>query len=170
MMSAPDDTAFARLYETYIDGVFNYCLFHTGDVAAAEDLAADTFTRAWAARDRYQSGKGEFSTWLFTIARNAVMDWHRQRTRHPIFALDPSMPDGGDPLEIQVEARARYDQLLLLVQTLPSAERELIALKFGAGMTNRAIARLLNRSESGIGTALYVVMRKLRAELKVPDG
>lgn len=169
MNSALSDAAFSRLYETYLDGVFNYCLFSTNDAAVAEELAAEAFARAWAARGRYQPAKGEFSTWLFAIARRAVVDWQRQRARHPLAALDSTTPDGGDPPDLQAEANARHDRLRLLVQSLPPAEQELVALKFGAGMTNRAIARIVGRSESAIGTALYKIMGKLRANWKVTD-
>lgn len=169
MISTLDDAAFARLYETCLGGVFNYCLFCTGDTAVAEELAAEAFARAWTARGSYRHAKGEFSTWLFAIARRAVVDWQRQRTRHPLVALDPSAPDGDESPDMQAEVNVRHDQLRLLVQTLPPADQELVALKFGAGMTNRAIARVLNRSESAIGTALHKLMRKLREDWKVTD-
>jgi RNA polymerase sigma-70 factor, ECF subfamily len=168
-MSVLDDGAFARLYQSYLDAVFNFCLFQTGETATAEDLTAEAFARAWAARARYRREQGEFAAWLFTIARRVVIDWQRRRTRHPTIPLDARTPDAGDLPEVQAERNGHHERLRQLVQALSAGEQELIALKFGAGMTNREIARVLGRSETAIGTAVHQAMRKLRAEWKVRD-
>ena len=75
------EDAFAQLYQEHIDAVFNYCLYRVGDVMVAEDLTADIFERAWRARRRYNPRRAKFSTWLFTIARRRVIDWHRRQGR-----------------------------------------------------------------------------------------
>ncbi|MFQ5855406.1 MAG: RNA polymerase sigma factor [Anaerolineae bacterium] len=139
---------FAQLYREHTDAIFNYCLFRVGDRAVAEDLTADTFERAWQARHRYQSERADFTTWLFTIARHVVIDWQRRRSRRPVVALDERQPDR-DPLpEVQVVEAERRSRLRRLVQALDLHEQELIALKFGAGMTNRDIAQVAGKSET----------------------
>src|SRR5712664_1027925 len=85
-----DKDGFSGLYELHVAAVFNYCLFRTVDTATAEELTADAFTRAWAARAHYQPDRGDFTAWLFTIARRVVIDWQRRRYRRPIVALDPA--------------------------------------------------------------------------------
>lgn len=156
---------FANLYNTHLDAVFNYCLFRVRDRQTAEDLTADTFEKAWRARHQYQSGRAAFNTWLFTIARHVVTDWQRRQARRPLSRLWPWHVDGKSSPEAQVEETEQQVRLRKLVQTLPPHEQELIALKFGAGMNNREIAGILDKSESAIGSALHRTVKKLREQL-----
>lgn len=157
-----DADAFARLYQDHTAAVFNYCLYRVGDVQTAEDLTADTFERAWRARQRYNPRRAEFSTWLFVIARRVVADWLRRQRRRPTAVLDERLPspDPG-PEALAGEAHDRH-RLHQLVGSLSGDDRELLAYKFGAGMTNRQIARLMGKSETAIGSAVYRVVHRLR--------
>jgi RNA polymerase sigma-70 factor (ECF subfamily) len=159
-----DAEAFAELYRTHTYAVFNYCLFRVGDRVVAEDLTADTFERAWRARGSYRPDRAAFTTWVFSIARHAVTDWQRRRARRPLFKLNPEQPSEAPLLEAQVEESEQQTRLRRLVQTLAADEQELIALKFGAGMTNRHIAEVLDKSESAVGSAVYRIMQKLRVQ------
>ncbi len=162
--SIVDADAFADLYRAHTPAVFNYCLFRVGDRAVAEDLTADTFERAWRARRRYRSERAAFNTWLFTIARRVVIDWQRRRARRPLIALSDRQPGDSPPLESQFEESEQQAQLRRLVQSLKQPEQELIAFKFGAGMTNREIAPLIGKSETAVGSAIYRIMQKLRVQ------
>jgi RNA polymerase sigma-70 factor (ECF subfamily) len=169
ILSAPatvslDTEAFAELYRVHTYAVFNYCLFRVGDRAAAEDLTADTFERAWRARSRYRPDQAEFITWLFAIARHAVTDWQRRQARRPLFKLNPQQTSDAPSPETQVEESEDQANLRRLIQGLAAEEQELIALKFGAGMTNRQIAELSGKSETAVGSAVYRIMQKLRGQ------
>lgn len=158
---------FANLYEKHIGTVFNYCLFRVGDSATAEDLTAETFERAWRNRTRYRPEKACFTTWLYSIARHLIIDKQRQNQRHPVATLNERQLDVGPSIELQVEQNEKLVHLHNLVQSLDEYEQELIALKFGAGLTNKQIGQILNKSESAIGSALHRVMKKLRQDWNV---
>ncbi len=162
--SVVDADTFAALYRSYTYAVFNYCLFRVNDRAAAEDLAADTFERAWRARHRYRPERAAFSTWLFTIARRVVTDWQRRQARRPLFKLSPELPSPAPSPELKLEETEQQAYLRQLLKTLDPPDQELIALKFGAGMTNREIAQIIDKSETAVGSALYRIMQKLRAK------
>ncbi|HEX9925916.1 MAG TPA: sigma-70 family RNA polymerase sigma factor [Anaerolineae bacterium] len=155
---------FATLYREHTAAVFNYCLFRVGDRTTAEDLTADTFERAWRARRRYRPERAAFNTWLFTIARRVVTDWQRRQARRRWVGLSDDQPDGGPSPEAQIEETEQQARLRRLVRSLDQSEQELIALKFGAGMTNRDIAPVLGKTETAVGSAVYRVMQKLRAQ------
>lgn len=159
-----DAEVFAELYRTHTFAVFNYCLFRVSDRVAAEDLTADTFERAWRARGSYRPDRAVFTTWLFSIARHAVTDWQRRRARRPLLKLSLDQPSEMPLLEVQFEESEQQTRLRRLVQMLAADEQELIALKFGAGMTNRQIAEILNKSETAVGSAVYRIMQKLRGQ------
>lgn len=162
--STLDADAFADLYREHLAAVFNYCLFRVGDRAVAEDLTADTFERAWRARRRYRPERAAFSTWLFTVARRVVSNWLRWRARRRVIQLDDCLADSTPLPEAQLETAERQAHLRCLIRVLNAHEQELIALKFGAGLTNRRIAQLLGESETAIGSAVFRAMRKLRTQ------
>jgi RNA polymerase sigma-70 factor, ECF subfamily len=155
---------FAHLYETHITAVFNYCLFRLGEQKAAEDLAADIIERAWRNRHRYRRDQAAFTTWLFTIARRLLLNQYRQEQRHPIVALDENQPDREPLPELLVLEAEQMAKLRRLVRSLADSEQELIALKFGVGLTNRQIGEILGKSESAVGSALYRIMQHLRQQ------
>lgn len=161
--SVIDEEVFAQLYQTHLRGVFNYCLFRVGRPAVAEDLTADTFERAWRARHRYRAERATFGTWLFTIARRVVIDWQRRQVRRPLTVLDEQQPDEALLPELRVEESEAQIRLRRLIQTLHPHEQELIALKFGAGMTNGEIGKIIGKSDTAVGSAIYRLMRRLRA-------
>ena len=164
-----DEAVFAELYSEYAGAIFNYCLFHVGTRAVAEDLTADIFERSWRARRRYRSQRAAFATWLFSIARRRVIDWQRRQRRRPLAPLTEGHPDDALSPEARAEQSERQAALRGLLLELRGDEQELIALKFGAGMTNRDIALLLDRSETAIGSAVHRVMVKLRARWEDDD-
>lgn len=151
------------VYLEYVGRVFNFFRYRLGDDAAAEDLTAATFERAWNARDRYRQDLGSFSTWLFTIARRLAINYaHQQR---PTVALE-EVPELVAPQSVHelVAQQMDFRRLEELLAALPARERELVALKYGAEMTNRMIARLTGLSESNVGTILHRTVQTLRAE------
>lgn len=155
---------FATLYQAHVHAVFNYCFFRVGNRGVAEDLAADAFERAWRARERYRPESGDFVTWLFGIVRHVVIDWQRRHARQPLVELTDRLSDRAPLPDAQVEAAEQRTHLQRLIQTLAPHEQELVALKFGAGMTNRQIARTIQKSEAAVAAAVYRTMQKLRAQ------
>ena len=156
--------AFAQLYREHLGGVYNFCVYRVGDAVAAEDLTADVFERAWRARPRYDPRQGKFTTWLYAIARRRVVDWQRRQRRRHTVVLDEQVTSplpGPEVLSAEAEDRRRLHRL---IQDLPGDDQELIAMKYGAGMTNRDIAVLLGKSESAVGSALFRLVRKLRQQ------
>jgi RNA polymerase sigma-70 factor, ECF subfamily len=156
--------AFSELYEQYLPRVYRYVSYRINDVQMAEDLTSIIFEKALTGFRSYSSDKASFSTWIFTIARNTLIDHYRVNRREQIVPLDPALSvseEDSNPEET-VEKNEEYRQLHKCLSKLASHEREIIALKFGAEMTNRQIAKTLGLSESNVGTILYRTVRKLR--------
>ena len=127
------------------------------------DTACDRFEKAWRARHRYRRDLSTFTTWLFTVARNVAVDHYRQRRPHVPLDEVEDRPGGTTPEEL-AERRSDVERLVRLVTGLPERERELLALKYGAGLTNRAIHRLTGLSETNVGTILHRTFQQLRSE------
>src|SRR5262245_26487985 len=156
------DPDWDEVYAEELPRVYNFFRYRLGPGADAEDLTARTFEKAWRARDRYRRDLAAFGTWLLTIARNVAAD--HVRARRFLVPLDQAADVAsatGTPEDRLVHA-SDADRLAMLLGTLSDRERELIALKYGAGMTNRAIARATGFSESNVGTILHRAVETLR--------
>jgi RNA polymerase sigma-70 factor (ECF subfamily) len=151
------------LYAEQLPRVYNFFRYRVGPGAVAEDLTSVTFEKAWRSRDRYRRDLAAFSTWLLAIARNVAIDHFRQAWRHMPLEEADDVPGGETPEEL-AERRSDLDRLARLLERLEDRERELLALKYGAGLTNRAIAKLTKLTESNVGTIVHRAIRDLRAE------
>jgi RNA polymerase sigma-70 factor, ECF subfamily len=155
------DVAFDELYRSSRDDVYAYAAGLLRDRAAAEDVTATAFERAYRKRSRFDPRRGSRRAWLFGIARNAALDELRRRGRQAELSGDPI-----DAAGVADTHPAELAELRLLLagalETLEARERELVALKFFAGLANAEIAAVLGISESNAGTKLHRTVAKLR--------
>lgn len=162
-VGSPDthDLDWNAIYADQAPRVYNYFRFRIGAEVDVSELTSRTFERAWRSRDRYRHDLAGFATWLFTIAKNVRVDYLQGRRSHlPIdAALNVAVESTPEKDE---ERRSNLSRLALLTQSLSDRERELIALKYGAELNNRLIARLTGLSESNVGSILHRVVRSLR--------
>jgi RNA polymerase sigma-70 factor, ECF subfamily len=150
------------VYTEQLPRIYNYFRYRFGNDADVEDLTSRTFEKAWRARHRYRRDLAGFATWLLRIAHNVAVDHLRSiRDHEPLEAAAETQADGTPEEEHARESDGA--RLAALVAELPERERELLALKFGAGATNRAIARVMGLSESNVGTILHRTVQMLRA-------
>ena len=151
------------LYREQLPRIYNFFRYRVGDGPIAEDLTAITFEKAWRARHRYRKDLAAFSTWLFTIARNAAADHFR--SHRELLSLE-EVTENSDPRtpEDAVLQSSDFRRLTALLGKMPERERELLSLKYGADMNNRTIASLTGLSESNVGTILHRTIQSLRAQ------
>ncbi len=159
--AAVDAVDWDEVFREELPRVYNYFRYRGFDRPTAEDLASATFEKAWRARDRYRRDRAGVATWLVAIARNTAID-HLRRPRLDVPLEDAAARDEATP-ETEAMRAAERRRLAALVGALPERERELLALKYGAGATNRAIARLTGLGESNVGTILHRTVVALRA-------
>jgi RNA polymerase sigma-70 factor (ECF subfamily) len=151
------------VYREELPRVYNFHRYRVFDRATAEDLTSITFEKAWRARRRYRKDRAGVSTWLLAIARNVAIDHYRRVKSRPEVPLENEAVADAPTPESEADRQAELRRLGRLIAKRPRRERELIALKYGAGATNRAIARLTGLSESNVGTILHRTVVALRA-------
>ena len=152
---------FDALYRAARDDVYAYVATLLRDRSAAEDVTALAFERAYRKRAGYRAERGSPRAWLFGIARNAALDELRRRRRSAALAADPADLEAVAP-EDAAEAALRRAAVRSALAGLPARDRELIALKFHAGLENAELAAVLGVSTSNAGTLLHRAMTKLR--------
>jgi len=158
---AAAELAFEALYRSSRDDVYAYVASLLRDRVAAEEVTATAFERAYRKRSRFDRERGEPRAWLFGIARNAALDELRRRGRHSELAADPEDLAAATVEESAVASERRLAVTAALARLEPR-ERDLIALKFFAGLSNAEIATVVGVSESNAGTKLHRAVTKLR--------
>jgi len=149
--------------EPLIRRVYAYVAYRIGSGPDAEDLASETFARALRYRDSYDGRKGGPEAWLVGIARRCVSEW--------LAADRPGAgetPDVAAPRDLEEDAVRRIDLARALVR-LGERDRELLALRYGADLTARQIAELLELETNAVEVALHRARARLRADLAGGD-
>jgi RNA polymerase sigma-70 factor (ECF subfamily) len=165
-VTATEEVDWEAVYVEQVPRVYRFFHYRVGDSMLAEDLTAKTFEKAWQGRKRYRRDLAAFSTWLFTIARNVAVDHYREQRQE--VSLEQSDHQANSPsVEEIVQRRIDVARLTTLLTQLSARERELLSLKYGAQLTNRAIAQITGLSESNVGTLLHRVVQKLKLEWEV---
>lgn len=152
---------FETLYRASRSDVYAYVFTLLRDRPAAEDATALAFERAYRRRRTFDRRRGEERAWLFGIARNAALDELRRRRRQAALVIDPEDIEAAGP-EDGAEVALRRTAVRTALAALPARDRELIALKFHAGLSNAELAKVLGISESNAGTLLHRTIEKLR--------
>ena len=152
---------FEELYRSSRADVYSYVATLLRDRAAAEDVTAVAFERAYRRRRTFDRRRGEERAWLFGIARNAALDELRRRRRLATLVTDPEDADSA-AVDDGADVALRRTAVRVALSELSAREREVIALKFHAGLSNAELAKVIGVTESNAGTLLYRTMEKLR--------
>lgn len=163
-----EPAAIAWLYDRYFDRIYRYVLFKLGNPHEAEDIAESVFLRMIEAIGGFQWQGASFAAWLYRIAHNQIVDVLRQRTRRPQVDLDPLatllVAETGDPY-IWAEAAEMRGRLREALHQLTDLQAQVIALKFGGGLSNAEVGRVLDRTEGAVKALQYSALQNLQKRL-----
>lgn len=163
-----DAHAFGALYERYVDRIYSYIYYRTGNQQDAEDLTARTFHKALDHIGRFDNRGVPFSAWLYRIAHNLVANWHRDRSRRRELVLEDQahLPYSSGNPERLAEASEARDALLSAIRQLPDDRQQLILLKFSDALPNAQIGAIMGRSEGAIKSLYHRTLLALREDLQ----
>lgn len=160
---------FEELYRENRDDLYAYVFTLLRDRAAAEDVTALAFERAFRRRRTFDRHRGAERPWLFGIARNAALDELRRRRRVASLVVEPeAMSEHDEPFADDEDIVLRRTAVRTALQSISARDRELLALKFHSGLTNAELADVLGVSESNAGTILHRTVQKLRKAVNAP--
>jgi RNA polymerase sigma-70 factor (ECF subfamily) len=159
--------AFSELFRSLYQRVYQYLRYRCNSDQTAEDLTVQVFERVLLNLQRYQPGDTPIETWIFTIASNCFRDWYRKNKRVSWFSLDlfKQHPSRQPSPEDQAVHNEHHRELNQSLQNLNDRERNIIAWRFGARLTNRQIASLNHLSEQNVAVILYRALKKLKCDL-----
>jgi RNA polymerase sigma-70 factor (ECF subfamily) len=160
LAQAGDSEAFARLYDECVERIYRYIYFRVTDEQTAEDLTSQVFFKAWENLERCKSTGAPFIAWLYTIARNAVIDHYRTRKNTVALEEASSLVSEGPAPDEEVEFHFETESLREALEELTPDQRQVVVLKFIAGMSTDEIADRLGKRA---GAVRALQMRALQA-------
>ena len=165
--SQGDRDAFGQLYGRYIDRIFNYVYYRTGNLHDAEDLTARVFQRAMNHIHNYTDRGVPFSAWLYRIAHNLVANWHRDRSRRQEIPLSdvPVLPAREERPENTLVQSQDQDSLMRHIRQLAPERQTLLILTFAEDLSNAEIGQIMGRSEGAVKSLYHRTLLSLRDEL-----
>jgi RNA polymerase sigma-70 factor (ECF subfamily) len=161
-----DGRAFGLIYDRYVDRVYRYVRYRTADPRDAEDLTSEVFLRALGAIGRYEP-RAPFYSWIYRIARNAVVDHHRARREPASYDEISDRPDGHpdvDP-ERQAVASDRRERMRRAMGHLPEEQQEVIVLRFIEGLSPEEVAVVVGKRASAVRDIQFRALHALRRHI-----
>jgi RNA polymerase sigma-70 factor, ECF subfamily len=169
-MARADGVDWNAVYRELLPRVYRYFCYRLGEGPLAEDLTSATFEKAWRSRLRYRRDLSAFPTWVLTIARNVATD-HFRTANAPLGLETALLADEKTRTpEEWISAEDDFERLRLLVAQLADREQELLALRYGAELTQREIANITGLTQSNVGVILHRSVGKLRDAWEESDG
>ncbi len=162
-----DREAFGMLYGRYVNQIYNYIYYRTGNSHDAEDLTERVFMRAMNHIQKYNDRGLPFSSWLYRIAHNLVANWHRDNGRRREIPLDDVVVHfaQGEHPESSLVREEEQASLLRLIRKLPPDRQHLLILKFVEGLSNAEIGQIMGKTEGAVKSLYHRTLLTLRDEI-----
>lgn len=157
-----DPAEFARLYDRYVDQIHAFVYHQTGSWERAQDVTATTFMRAYAEIERFEWRGVPYSAWLYRVAANLVMREHR---RQGWITLPENMIDPGEGPEDAAIRSEQVRRIQAAVRQLSPDQRQAITLRFGTGLRNAEVGKVMRKSEGAVKLLVFRGLRSLERRL-----
>lgn len=170
--AAEDDRAFERLYREFFPRVYNFIFARLKDAASADEAAADVFWNVYRRLPMFDKNRASFSTWIFSIASNVATDYARRRGRLQETAweefFDPAAPEELSPEAKILTEEGNRECLEAVGALLSENERNIIALRYWADLSNKEIAEVMGLTANHVGVVLHRALATLRKKMEKP--
>ena len=165
-----DSIAIGTLYAMYNQVVYNYIFHRVSDTHTAEDLTAEVFIRMVRKLPGYTDRGRPLVAWLYTIAKNLIVDHHRvQKKRILVSLLDEELDSSDEGPHQEVEDKQEQDCFRQALKRLPESQRRLLIYRFIDGYETNEIMKLLEKSDRAVRSLQHRALRSLRIALNEED-
>jgi len=161
-----DPAAFAEIYDRHQPVIYRYIYYRVGDTATAEDLTSEVFVRMVEKIDAFTYRGRPILAWLYTIARNLVIDYRRRAGQAIMLSLDEQLVAESDDVELAAERGLTQRRLAVALARLTEDQRRVILLKFIEGLNNTEVARVLDKPVGAVKSLQHRALAALRRILE----
>jgi RNA polymerase sigma-70 factor, ECF subfamily len=161
-----DNAAFTQLYEAYFDRIYRYIVMRIRNETEAEDMTQQVFMKMLHSISSYKSKGVPFSSWIFRIAHNQVIDHYRQQNKKATVDIEGlQLPYTGDDPQHMMEKQVDLEELRKATQHLTAAQQEVLSLRFTAELSIAECAGIMGKSEGAIKALQHSAVLALRKAL-----
>ena len=165
-----DATSFAELYERFYDKIYRYVRFKTGSSPDAEDITEEVFLRMLESIKSFKWKGHPFSSWLFRIAHNLVVDYFRRNDRKQVQPLDDAamVSDAfSSDLDHRLDVKLLMQQVNVAMKNLTDLQKEIITLRFVGELSVRETAEAVGKKENAVKALQHAGIKNLRRGMNV---
>ena len=155
--------AFGELYSIYLDRIYRYVFYQVKDKMTAEDITEEVFVKAWKAIGSCKGKSNTFSSWLYRIAHNHLINTLRSMQRFASIEME-NLVDVSNP-GLEAESKLEQQELIEDIACLPQNQKQVIILKFIEDLDNREIGKIMSKSEGAIRVLQMRALTTLRQKL-----
>jgi len=158
-----DEAALTKLYEENFDKIYRYIVLKIGDRTEAEDMTQQVFLKAFKSISSYRLKGSPFSSWLFRIAHNQMVDYWRKKSKRATVPLEESLVGSSNSNPgSEAERKMDIENLVAATKQLTSLQREVVSLRFAGGLSLAEVAKTLGKSEGAIKALQHSAVVSLR--------
>ncbi len=150
---------FEKMYNTYADEIYRYCLSHSSDSDLSEDIVSETFMKAWKHFDTFDNKHPR--AWLYTIAKNLFRDHWRKK---PTYELDEQMESDkeSDNPVLVTEKNITIERVQKAIAALPAEMKDVVYMRCILGLSAKQVAGSLNITEANVRVLQHRGLKKLK--------
>jgi RNA polymerase sigma-70 factor (ECF subfamily) len=166
-VTKPEKAMIGTLYEEYYERIVRYIFVRINDQSEAENLGGDVFLKALQSLDSYRGRSEQMRGWLFKIAHNLVVDYFRKMSKRKAVSLNDVEVRDRVSTEEAVEARLEVQRLSEALKQLTPAQREVIGLRFFAGLSSAEVGKVMGKSSGAVREMQRAAVETLRKQMYV---
>ncbi len=159
-----DTKAFGLIYDEMVKPVYRY-IYYRVNADIAEDLTEETFFKVWQNLKKYKKGKNPFSSWVYRIAHNLVVDYYRKNRTVSEIHDTVADPNESNHPAIQMDLKLTQIRLHKVIRRLPDSYQQVVILKYINELDNKEIAHTIGKTEGAVRTIQFRALEKLRSLL-----
>ncbi|MBI4992337.1 MAG: sigma-70 family RNA polymerase sigma factor [Candidatus Harrisonbacteria bacterium] len=156
--------AFGLLYDHYLPKIYRFIFLKVANRAEAEDLAHEVFLNAWQSIYRYKDEGFPFSSWLYQIAKNGVIDFYRTSKKNiQLEAVNEELVKINANYPENLETALALEKLQKIIRLLKPEYQDVLIMRFVEDMSHEEIAAILNKSEGAVRLIQHRALKELKS-------
>jgi len=161
-----DNAAFGKLYDLHLPKIYRFVFLKVGRKQDAEDITQQVFTSAWQSMKSYEHKGFPFSSWLYRIAGNAVIDYYRtSKTSVSIDQVPEEYFSESSDAEQNIDTAINMSTVRVALTKLDHDQQSVLLMKFVEDLTNKEIAETLGKTEGAVRVIQHRALKQLKAKL-----
>lgn len=161
-----DKDAFGDLYKLFLNRIYRFVYYLVGgDEFLAEDITQSTFLKAWNWLPKFSLSRGTFQSFLFTVARNTVIDNQRKKKEFSLEIQDSDVLRSNEDLEEIVSKVEEAQEVQKALSQLSTFDRQIVILRYFEELSFREISQVVNKREGAIRVRVHRILGQLRINL-----